>query len=331
MTEPSTPVRTVAVTGASGLIGNALSHALRDRGDEVIHLVRRAPRSEGLPLGVREVRWDPGEAVLDPGALEDTQAVVHLAGAGIGDHRWTESYKRSIRESRTEGTSAVAAAVAAAPGRVRLLSGSAVGYYGDRGSDVLTEESSLGQGFLAEVCRDWEAATWRAEQSGASVAHLRTGIVLSAEGGAMAKMMPLAKAGLAGPLGSGKQYWPWITLHDHVRAMLFLLDHPDITGAVNLSGPQPDRQSVVVKALGEQLRRPAVLPAPTIALKLALGQMAGEILGSQRALPTVLSEASFGWDHPDLDAAMRWLVSADRTARDTSAGAADRDGSAQTS
>ncbi len=330
MTQPPTPARIVAVTGASGLIGTALSHALRERGDQVIHLVRRAPRSEGLPSGVREVRWDPAEAVLEPGALEGTQAVVHLAGAGIGDHRWTESYKRSIRESRTEGTSAVAAAVAAAPGRMRLLSGSAVGYYGDRGSDVLTEESSLGQGFLSEVCRDWEAATWRAEQSSASVAHLRTGIVLSTQGGAMAKMMPLAKAGLAGPLGSGKQYWPWITLHDHVRAMLFLLDHPDITGAVNLSGPQPDRQSVVVKALGEQLRRPTLLPAPSIALKLALGQMAGEILGSQRALPVVLSEAGFEWDHPDLDAAMSWLVSAGHTAHDPSSGAADRHGRAQT-
>lgn len=321
MTEPSTPVRAVAVTGASGLIGTALSHALQARGDQVIHLVRRPPRSEGLPSRMREVRWDPAEAVLDPKALEGTDAVVHLAGAGVGDHRWTESYKRSIRESRTEGTSAVAAAVAALPGRVRLLSGSAVGYYGDRGSDVLTEDSSLGHGFLAEVCRDWEAATWRAERADASVAHLRTGIVFSPQGGAIAKMMPLAKAGLAGPLGSGKQYWPWITLHDHVRAMLFLLDRPDITGAVNLSGPQPDRQAAVAKALGEQLHRPAVLPAPTIALKVALGQMAGEILGSQRALPTVLSEAGFEWDHPDLGTAMSWLVSTGRTAQNTNASA----------
>lgn len=320
MSEPPAPARTVAVTGASGLIGSALSEALRARGDQVIHLVRREPASDGLPEGVREAAWDPGEGVVDVASLEGVDALVHLAGAGIGDHRWTEGYKRLIRESRTEGTSAVAGAVAALPGRVRLLSGSAVGYYGDRDSDVLTEESSLGRGFLAEVCRDWEAATWRAEQAGASVAHLRTGIVLSRQGGAMAKMMPLAKSGLAGPLGSGKQYWPWITLHDQVRAMLFLIDHPDVTGAVNITGPQPEQQSAVVKALGERLRRPALLPAPTIALKLALGQMAAEILGSQRALPTVLSEAGFRWDHPDLDSAMAWLVD-DSQAADPSASA----------
>lgn len=313
MTKSSAPVRTVAVTGASGLIGSALSQALRARGDEVVHLVRREPVTDGLPTGVREVAWDPGEGRLEAESLQGADALVHLAGAGIGDHRWTEKYKRAIRESRTEGTSAVAGAVAAFPSRVRLLSGSAVGYYGDRGSDVLTEESSLGRGFLAEVCRDWEAATWRAEQAGAQVAHLRTGIVLSRQGGAMAKMMPLAKSGLAGPLGTGKQYWPWITLHDHVRAMLFLLDHPDLTGAVNVTGPQPDRQAAVVKALGERLHRPALLPAPTIALRLALGQMAAEILGSQRALPTVLSDAGFRWDHPDLDSAMAWLVGGSQT------------------
>ncbi|MGI8949192.1 MAG: TIGR01777 family oxidoreductase [Ornithinimicrobium sp.] len=317
MTESSTPHRTVALTGASGLIGSALSEALRARGERVVHLVRREPVTDGLPAGVREAAWEPDEGELDPAGLDGVDAVVHLAGAGIGDHRWTEDYKRRIRESRTEGTSAVAAAVATLPGRVRLLSGSAVGYYGDRGSDVLTEESSLGRGFLAQVCRDWEGATWRAEQAGASVAHLRTGIVLSREGGAMAKMMPLAKAGLAGPLGSGKQYWPWITLHDQVRAMLFLLDHPDLTGAVNITGPQPEQQAAVVKALGGRLRRPSLLPAPTIALKLALGQMAAEILGSQRALPAVLSEAGFVWDHPDLDSAMAWLVESSGQSADT--------------
>ncbi|MGC1208452.1 MAG: TIGR01777 family oxidoreductase [Ornithinimicrobium sp.] len=304
----SRPARTVAITGASGLIGSALSVALRERGDSVVHLVRREPESTGLPTGVREAQWKPQERQLDPALLADVDAIVHLAGAGIGDHRWTSAYKAAIRDSRIDGTEAVAHAVAALEVPIRFVCGSAIGYYGNRGADVLTEESGLGEGFLAEVCRDWEAATWRARQAGAPVALARTGIVLAADGGAMGKMMPLAKFGLAGPLGSGKQYWAWITLHDHVRALMFLVDHPDVTGAVNLSGPTPDTQADVVKALGEQLRRPAVLPAPTIALRLALGEMAGDILGSQRALPTVLTEAGFTWDHPDLESAMAWLT-----------------------
>lgn len=300
--------RTVAITGASGLIGSALSHALRSRGDDVLHLVRREPHTTDLPTGVREARWSPDDRELDPAVLHSVDALVHLAGAGIGDHRWTSSYKDTIRRSRVDGTEAVARAVAALDPPIRLVSGSAVGFYGNRAGDVLTEESALGEGFLAEVCRDWEASTWPARRGGASVALARTGIVLSPSGGAMAKMMPLAKFGLAGPLGSGKQYWAWITLHDHIRALLFLIDHPEITGAVNLSAPTPDTQADVVKALGEKLRRPAVLPAPTIALRVALGEMAGDILGSQRALPTVLLDAGFTFDHDDLDAAMRWLT-----------------------
>lgn len=300
--------QTVAITGASGLIGSALSMALRERGDTVLHLVRREPELTGLPPGVVEAQWKPQERELDPAVLSSVDAIVHLAGAGIGDHRWTSSYKETIRNSRIDGTEAVAHAVAALDVPIRFVCGSAIGYYGNRGTDVLTEESGLGEGFLAEVCRDWEAATWRARKAGVPVALARTGIVLAADGGAMGKMMPLAKFGLAGPLGSGKQYWAWITLHDHVRALMFLIDHPDVTGAVNLSGPTPDTQADVVKALGEQLRRPAVLPAPTIALRLALGEMAGDILGSQRALPTVLTEAGFTWDHPDLESAMAWLT-----------------------
>lgn len=303
--------KTVAITGASGLIGSNLSEALRARGDRVVHFVRREAAVEGLPEGVTEAEWDPSAQEMAAEHLDDVDAVVHLAGAGIGDHRWTEDYKKSIRASRIDGTTAVAEAVAAHHSRIRLVSGSAIGYYGDRRDDVLTEASSMGSGFLAQVCRDWEAATWPAEQGGASVAHARTGIVLAPGGGAMAKLMPLAKFGLAGPLGSGKQYWAWITLHDHVRALMFLIDHPEITGPVNLTGPTPAQQADVVKALGEQLNRPALLPAPTIALKVALGQMASEILGSQRALPTVLSENDFTWDQEDLDVAAQWLVAQD--------------------
>lgn len=325
MSESPVPHRTVAITGASGMIGSALSQALRERGDQVVHLVRRAPRAGDLPASVTEAQWDPAEQRLDPRLLDGVDAVVHLAGAGIGDHRWTKERKREILQSRVDGTSAVAAAVAVHHDRVRLVSGSAVGYYGDRGSDVLTEESSLGQGFLAEVVRDWEAATWQAEQAGASVVHARTGIVLSPTGGAMGRLMPLARMGLAGPLGSGKQYWSWITLRDEVRALMFLVDRPEVTGAANLTAPEPESQATVVKALGEELHRPAVVPAPTIALKIALGQMAGEILGSQRALPTVLGEAGFAWEHPDLASAMEWLVQEQAAAKDAKNAPHDED------
>lgn len=317
---PSSGSRLVAITGASGLIGAALSEALRERGDQVLHLVRRAPRVQAdLPDGVREARWEPG-GDLDPATLEGVHGVVHLAGAGIGDRRWSQSRKQELVGSRLDGTGTIARALAEAATSTdgddapaehpqpRLLSGSAIGFYGERGEEVLTEESDQGEGFLADLCRDWEAATWPADRAGVPVAHLRTGIVLAAHGGALAKLLPLARAGLAGPLGAGGQYWPWITLHDHVRAMLFLLDRPDVQGPVNLTGPHPDTQTAIVKALASELHRPAVLPAPTIALRLVLGEMAGEILGSARVLPVVLQEAGFTFDHPDLGTAMAWLA-----------------------
>jgi uncharacterized protein (TIGR01777 family) len=200
------------------------------------------------------------------------------------------------------------AALSPAP---RLVSGSAVGIYGERGDDMLTEESQPGSGFLAGLVRDWEAATWQAEEAGSPVAHIRSGIVLSREGGAMGRVLPLAKFGLAGRLGSGDQFWSWITLHDHVRAVLFLVDHPEITGAVNLTGPHPDTQREVIEALGDQLKRPTKLAAPTIALRLALGEMASEVLASARVLPTVLLDAGFTFDHADLDSAIHYLLDRD--------------------
>lgn len=307
-------VRRVALTGASGLIGGAPSSALRERGDEVVHLVRRDP-TDDVPDGVTEVRWDPSRPDLAPSAIEGVDTVVHLSGAGFGDHRWTEDYKRLIRTSRVESTATLSAALAAMDAPPRFLSGSAIGYYGHRGEDVLTEESHNGTGFLAEVCRDWEAATWQAEQAGAAVVQTRMGIVLSPDRGAMAKLLPFARFGLAGPLGAGTQYWSWITLHDAVRALLFLVDERHITGAVNVTVPEPTPQADVVRALGEQLRRPAVLRAPTVALRLALGEMATEVLGSQRALPTVLSDAGFRWEHADLDDAIDWLLSVQAAGR----------------
>jgi uncharacterized protein len=190
-----------------------------------------------------------------------------------------------------------------------------VSYYGHRGADVLTEESLNGTGFMAEVCRDWEAATWQAEQAGSAVVQTRLGLVLSPDRGPMARLLPFARFGLAGPLGKGTQYWSWITLHDTVRALLFLVDERHLTGPVNLAVPEPTPQGEVVRALGEQLNRPAVLPAPTIALRLALGEMVTEVLGSQRALPTALLDAGFTWEHADLDDAIDWLLSARTAAR----------------
>lgn len=298
---------TVALTGSGGMVGTALSAALRARGDRVVHLVRREPSAD-VPPGVVERRWDPS-VPLPAAALAGVAAVVHLGAQGFGDRRWTQEHKRLLRDARVEGTISVSAGVAGCRPAPRLLSSSGVGYYGDRGEDVLTEDSQAGTGFVAELYRDAEAATWRAEDAGASVTLARSGIVLSPKGGAMGRALPLARFGLTGPLGSGRQFWSWITLDDHVRALLFLLDRPVLRGPVNVTGPDPQPQSDVMKAVGEHLNRPAFLPAPTLALRLALGEMASELVTtSQRALPAVLQDAGFRFDHPDLRSATRWLV-----------------------
>lgn len=297
----------VAITGASGMIGSALSQRLRGHGSRVVHLVRREPRAD-VPAGVREVHWSPTEGELDPAALADVTAVVNLAGAGIGDRRWTSSYQEEIRRSRVAGTDTLVQALLQLDEAPHLVSGSAIGYYGDRDAEVLTEASDHGDGFLADVCREWEGATAPLEAAGGSVAHLRTGIVLSTDGGAMARLLPLARLGLAGPLGSGRQFWSWITLHDVVRSIEFLLQRPEVVGPVNICGPTPAEQRQVVSAIGAQLHRPTLLPAPTPALRVVLGKMSSDILSSQRALPTVLDEAGFRHDHPDLESAVSWLL-----------------------
>lgn len=298
--------RRVAIAGASGLIGSALSTALRARGDTVVSLVRRPAR------GPLEVSWDPGTGVLAPTALDGVDAVVNLAGAGVGDRRWTSSYKRLILSSRIATTSTLARAVAAAPAPPRFVVGTAVGYYGDRGDELLTEDSSGGDGFLADVVRAWEAAAAPALEAGAATAFARTGLVLSPDGGAAAPLVRLARFGLAGPLGPGSQYWPWITLADEVRALLFLLDG-DLTGPVNLTGPAPARQRDVAAALGRSLHRPAFLPAPGFALRLALGEFAGDVLASQRVLPERLLADGFAHEHPTLERAVDWLVASGRS------------------
>lgn len=327
---PSFGGRLVAITGSSGLIGAALSEALRGRGDQVLHLVRRAPRVSGdLPDGVREVQYAPGRE-LDPSALDGVSGLVNLAGAplldvsgtglpglarvGLGKGRWTTKRRRELVSSRTGSTGTVARALAALAERhpdrpkPRLVAGSAIGVYGDRGEETVTEDTVGADGFVPDLVRDWEAATWPADQAGIPVAHVRTGIVLAPHGGALVRVLPLIGLGLGGPLGSGRQYWPWITLHDHVRALMFLLDRPDVTGPVNLVGPHPDRQIDVVRALASELRRPSIFPAPSVAMRLVLGEAAGEVLNSARVLPTVLTAAGFTFDHPDLEQAAAWVV-----------------------
>jgi uncharacterized protein (TIGR01777 family) len=291
----------VAISGASGLIGSALSTFLRARGDGVVHLVRRAPRTSS------EIGWDPTSGTLDPSDLSGLTAVVHLAGAGVGAHRWTPAYKREILASRVDGTSTIATALADLGQPIALVSGSAIGIYGDRGQETLTEDSKLGQGFLADVASAWEAATRPAQDAGLRVVHARTGLVLSPEGGAMGRVIPLAKFGLAGPLGNGQQYWSWITLHDEVRALAHLIDQ-DLSGPVNLVSTQPLPQAEVMAALGAVLHRPTLVPAPTFALKVILGEFASDVLASERVLPSVLTASGFVFDHDSIDGAMRWLV-----------------------
>lgn len=293
----------IAVTGASGLIGTALVPALREDGHDVVRLVRHSP---GAP---DEIEWDPTAGKLDPDALAEVDAVVHLSGAGVGDSRWTASYKQTILRSRVDTTTTLAEALAAAPPRPRvLLSGSAVGWYGDTGDTVVDETAPAGKGFLAGVCRAWEGATAAAEEAGVRVAHLRTGLVCSRDGGLLGRLSPLVKLGAGGRLGSGRQYQPWISLRDEVDAIRFLLT-ADVSGPVNLTGPEPVRQADFVAAMAEVLHRPAVVPAPAFALRIALGQFADEgVLIGQRAVPAVLTAHGFRFSHTDVRAALRWSV-----------------------
>ena len=298
---PQPPQQRVAITGASGLIGSALSVFLSARGDEVVHLVRRAPRAR------YEVGWDPASHKLNPGDLSGLTAVVHLAGAGVGEHRWTAAYKQQILDSRVNGTATIAMALAELGEPIALVSASAIGAYGDRGDELLSEDSETGKGFLADVVRAWEASTTPAKDAGLRVAHARTGLVLTPDGGAMKRILPLARWGLAGPLGTGRQYWSWITLHDELRALAHLIDQ-DIAGPVNLVSPQPLPQAEVMKALGAQLGRRALLPAPALALKIALGEFAADVLASARIMPSVLTASGFVFEHDTIQSAMRWLV-----------------------
>ena len=291
----------VAVTGASGLIGSALTASLRDSGDQVVTLVRRTPASAA------EIAWDPLTPLgsLAPGALDGTDAVVHLAGAGIADHRWTDSYKEEIRSSRVQGTRALSEFLAAMdrPPAV-LLSGSAIGWYGDTGSRDVDESAPAGTGFLAGVVRDWEEAACPARQAGIRVATLRTGIVLSRHGGVLARLLLPFRLGLGARLGAGTQYMSWVTLADWVRAARFLLDDRDVSGPVNLTSPNPATNAAFTAALAGALHRPALLSIPSPVLSVALGEVTSDLMTSARVLPRVLREAGFQFTQADLRAAL---------------------------
>ncbi|GGR94794.1 epimerase [Streptomyces aureoverticillatus] len=297
--EPGKPPR-VAVTGASGLIGSALGRSLAADGYEVVRLVRRDPRARD------EARWDPKEGYVDPAGLAGCDAVVNLAGAGIGDRRWNDAYKRELRDSRVLGTRTLAAAVAALdePPRV-FLNASAIGYYGDTGQRAVDETAPPGEGFLPTMCAEWEQAAAAAQDAGVRTVFTRSGLVVAREGGAWGRMFPLFKAGLGGRLGDGRQYWSFIALHDEVAAMRHLLARDDLSGPFNLTAPQPVTNREVTAAMGRVLRRPTVFTAPAPVLRVVLGEMAGDVLGSQRVLPARLSESGFSFAHPGIEDAIR--------------------------
>jgi len=294
----------IVVTGASGLLGSALVTNLRGDGHDVVRLVRRPPRPGD------EEQCHPAAHELDPSIISGVDAVVHLAGVGVGDKRWTDDYKRSIRASRIDGTTTVAAALAAAdqPPKV-LLSASAVGFYGDTGEDQVDETSACGNGFLAEVVRDWEAATAPATEPGARVVTMRTGVVLARKGGALGKVLPLFRLGLGGRLGDGLQWMSWIALPDYLFALRFLLDHDDVSGPVNVTSPEPVRNREYTKAIGRAVHRPALAIVPATALRAALGGFADEgVLVSQRVVPTRLENAGFNFAFGDIDSALTAIL-----------------------
>ena len=294
----------IAVTGSSGLIGSALVRSLLEDGHQVVRLVRRAPVVR--PDGSTEVRWNPRLGQIDRKRLDGLDAAVNLAGAGVADRRWTTAYKREIHDSRVLGTETLAGALAglAHPPKV-LVSGSAVGYYGQTGSAVIDESAPAGGDFLARVCVEWEQAAEPAAAAGIRVAYARTGLVVSAAGGAWQKLFPLFKLGLGGRLGSGRQYWPYISLRDEVAALRHIVDTAELSGPVNLAAPVPVTNDEVTAAMGEVLHRPTLFSVPEVALKAALGEMAVEVIGSHRVVPGRLLDSGFRFSHTTIEQAIR--------------------------
>jgi uncharacterized protein len=297
----------IIISGASGFIGTALTHRLRSEGHDVVRLVRRPPSSPA------EVLWDPARRLLDPAALQGADAVVNLSGAGIGDRPWTRRRISELYSSRLDSTRTLTGAMKLldTPPAV-FISQSGSNYYGNAGSPTLTEDSPAGNGILARLCTEWEAAAHEAPQ-GVRVVTPRTGVVLSSEGGALGRLLPLIRLGIGGPLGNGRQFWPWITLPDVVAALGFLLSAP-VAGPVNLCAPESADVNALVKALAGALHRPSLFRVPAPVLRLAMGKLADELLlSSQRLEPAVLKAAGFQWQHPRLAQAAAWVAGGKRS------------------
>ncbi|REK88306.1 TIGR01777 family protein [Streptomyces inhibens] len=290
----------IAITGSTGLIGTALVQSLRADGHEAVRLVRREPTAAD------EVRWDPKGQEVDTAGLTGCEAVVHLAGAGVGDHRWTAAYKQEIRDSRVLGTRAIASALASmdTPPRV-FVCGSAIGYYGDTGDRRTDESAPAGTGFLPEVCVAWEDAAKPAQDAGIRTVFARTGLVVARSGGAWGRLFPIFRAGLGGRLGDGSQYWSFISLHDHIAALRHLIGTEGLAGPVNLTAPEPVTNREVTAVMGRVLNRPTLFTVPAPALRLALGEFAGDVLGSQRVIPRRLLDSGFTFAHPRIIEAVR--------------------------
>lgn len=299
---PAEPARpwTVAVTGSTGMIGSALIDSLRKDGHRIRRLVRGAP-----PPGSPDVSWEPNEGILDPAALDGVDAVVHLSGENIGQ-RWTAEVRRKLRESRVRSTRLLAAAIASLENRPRvMIVAGGVGIYGDRGDEVLVEESASGTDFLAELGREWESAADPARRHGIRVVNGRFGVVLSPDGGMLQRLLLPFRAGVGGPIGDGKQWLSWISRTDLIRAIRFALSEPALEGAVNIASPNPVRNEEFARTLAGVLHRPAIFRVPATALRLVYGEMAeATLLSSQRLQPAKLERARFTWLHPDLRTAL---------------------------
>jgi uncharacterized protein (TIGR01777 family) len=293
--------RLIAMTGASGLVGSALTEALRARGSTVRKLVRREPKAAD------EVRWDPHGERIAPEVFDGVDAVVHLAGKNIGGGRWTEEAKKEILASRVDGTGLIARTLAERGEPKTLVAASAVGFYGDRGDEELDEESPRGDGFVADVVERWEAAADPAREAGIRVVHARFGVILTREGGALERMLTPFRFGVGGRLGSGDQYMAFVSLSDVVSALLRFVEDESLRGVYNVTAPTPATNGELTRALGEALNRPTVLPVPAFALRAAMGkQMADELLlASQRVVPKRLLEAGFEFAHPTIDDVVR--------------------------
>jgi uncharacterized protein (TIGR01777 family) len=301
----------IVVSGSTGLIGSALTGSLHRRGDEVVPLVRRR-----VSPGEHALAWDPERGTIDRAGLDGADAVIHLAGENVFG-RWSPAKKQRIRDSRVHGTRLLSDALAGlSRPPATLLAASAIGYYGDRGDEAVTEKSAPGEDFLAHVARDWEAATTAATRAGIRVVNMRNGVVLTTTGGALAKMLPAFRLGLGGPVGSGNQYLSWITLDDTVSAILHLLDNSSGVGPVNMTAPTPVTNREFAKTLGKVLGRPAVVTVPAFALRMAFGTEGAAMLqGGQRVVPARLLASGFNFSSPDVEHALRFLLAPSERAR----------------